>query len=57
MCIVKNRTKTLMNFVLSPLTELSTGLLTFAQFGHKDITEAKVPIFWLFLQAVVLFIV
>ncbi|KAM8735217.1 centrosomal protein of 192 kDa isoform 1-T3 [Acanthopagrus schlegelii] len=23
-------------------TELSTGLLTFAQFGHKDITDAKV---------------
>lgn len=26
----------------SPLSELSTGLLTFAQFGHKDNVDAKV---------------
>lgn len=34
---------------LSPLTELSTGLMTFAQFGHKDITDAKVLFDGIFL--------
>lgn len=43
--------KTLIAFVfVSPLTELSTGLLTFAQFGHKDITDAKVLFDGSFLQ-------
>lgn len=45
------RMKILIAFVfLSPLTELSTGLLTFAQFGHKDITDAKVLFDGSFLQ-------
>lgn len=34
----------LIDFFLSPLTDLSTGLLTFAKFEHKDGTDAKVPI-------------
>lgn len=43
--IILIRIKPLMDFLaplfLSPLSELSTGLLTFAQFGQKD-AEAKV---------------
>lgn len=42
------RMNTLMDFLasvfLSPLSELSTGLLTFAQFGHKDNTDTKVSL-------------